>query len=125
MGWDKVGVVGGRDGGTWWQTFTTRAVGQGQMLIPVRAPYPFRITGIRYRAGTADGGGTPTAELRKNGTGSGQTVTGTSGSISTTPTEVTGTWDIALGDEIYVWQTAIGTGTIGQGLAVYWRGIRL
>lgn len=125
MAWDKVAVLAPRDGGTWWQTFTTRAVGQGQMLVPVRLPYPLRITGIRYRAGTADGGGTPTAELRKNGTAVGNTVAGTSGTIAVSPTEVTGTWDFATGDEIYVWQTAVGTGTLGQGLAAQWRGYRL
>ncbi|QUD15905.1 hypothetical protein [Nocardia phage KYD2] len=125
MAWDKVAVLSPRDGGTWVQTYTVRAVGTGQMLIPVRIPYPLRITGIRWRAGTADGGGTPTAEIRKNGVAGGNTVSGTSGTIGTSPTEVTGTWDFALGDEVWIYQTAIGTGAIGNGLAMQWRGLRL
>lgn len=125
MAWDKVAVLAPRDGGTWVQTYTVRAVGQGQMLVPMRIPYPLRMTSLRYFAGTADGGGTPTAELRKNGIAGGNTVAGTSGTIAVSPSAVTGTFDFAAGDLVYIWQTAIGTGTIGNGLVLQWEGLKL
>jgi hypothetical protein len=93
------------------QTLSTRATGLGQITEGISLPYACNIVSVKYRMGTADGSGTTTVELRKNGS----TVSGTSGTASTSPTAVTGTWAFSAGDILTVYITAIGT-TPGQRL---------
>lgn len=87
------------------QTLGTRAVGLGELIDGVRLQYAVNITSVTYRMGTADASGTTTVELRKNGA----TVSGTSGTASTSPTAVTGSWSFAAGDVLTVYITAVGT----------------
>lgn len=87
------------------QTLSTRAVGLGELVDGIALPYAVTITSVKYRMGTADASGTTTVELRKNGVA----VSGTSGTASTSPTAVTGTWSFAAGDILTVYTTAIGT----------------
>ena len=96
------------------QTLTTRATGLGQIPEGVELPFALNITSVKYKMGTADASGTTTVELRKNGS----TVSGTSGTASTSPTAVTGTWSFAAGDVLTVYITAVGT-TPGQRLTAY------
>lgn len=93
------------------QTSGARAVGAGQLVDGIAMPYAVTITSVKYRMGTADASGTTTVELRKNGT----TVSGTSGTASTSPSTVTGSWSFAAGDILTVYITAVGT-TPGQRL---------
>lgn len=93
------------------QTFSTRATGLGQIDDGLALPYACNIVSVKYRMGTADASGTTTVELRKNGS----TVSGTSGTASTSPSAVTGTWAFSAGDILTVYTTAVGT-TPGQRL---------
>lgn len=83
----------------------TRAVGLGENVDGYRIPYAMTITSVAYQMGTADGSGTTTVELRKNGT----TVAGSGGTASVTPTPVTGTFAFAAGDILTVYINTIGT----------------
>ncbi len=87
------------------QTTAQRAVGAGQFVDGVAMPYAMTLTSVKYRMGTADASGTTTVELRKNGS----TVSGTSGTASTSPSAVTGSWSFAAGDILTVYITAVGT----------------
>lgn len=87
------------------QTLGTRAVGLGELVDGIIIPYDLTITSVKYRMGTADASGTTTCELRKNGS----TVSGSSGTASTTPSAVTGTWSFVAGDILTVYTSAIGT----------------
>lgn len=87
------------------QTLGTRAVGYGQVEDGFKFQEAVTITSVAYRMGTADASGTTTCELRKNGVA----VSGTSGTASTSPTPVTGTWTFASGDILTVYTSAIGT----------------
>lgn len=87
------------------QTLSTRAVGYGEFIDGIKIMYDITITSVAYRMGTADASGTTTCELRKNGS----TVSGTSGTASTSPTPVTGTWSFVAGDILTVYTSAIGT----------------
>ena len=87
------------------QTLGTRAVGYGEVIDGIRIMYPVTITSVAYRMGTADASGTTTCHIRKNGT----MVSGTSGTASTSPTAVTGSWAFAEGDILTVYTSAVGT----------------
>lgn len=87
------------------QTLGTRAVGLGELIDGISIPFNLTVTSVKYRMGTADGSGTTTCELRKNGVA----VSGTSGTASTSPTAVTGSWSFSEGDILTVYTTAIGT----------------
>ena len=101
------------------QTGATRAVGLGELTDGIRIPYDMNIVSVRYRMGTADGGGTTTVELRKNGS----TVSGSSGTASVSPSEVSGTWAFSAGDILTVYITAIGS-TPGKRLTADIIGVR-
>lgn len=87
------------------QTLDTRATGTGQVSEGYTCQEAMTITSVAYRMGTADASGTTTVELRKNGS----TVSGTSGTASTSPTAVTGSWSFAVGDRLTVHITAVGS----------------
>lgn len=89
----------------YYQTLGKREVGYGQVIGGYSAGFPFVLNSIRYRVGTADGSGSTTVEIRKNGVA----LTGSSGTASTTPTEITGSWSFAEGDILTVYISAVGT----------------
>ncbi len=93
------------EGLSYLQTTTTRATGAGQLVDGVAMPYAVTVTSVKYRMGTADASGTTTVELRKNGSA----VSGTSGTASTSPSAVTGSWSFSAGDILTVYTTAVGT----------------
>lgn len=101
------------------QTLGTRATGAGEVPEGIELQFPVTITSVKYKMGTADASGTTTVELRKNGVA----VSGTSGTASTSPTAVTGTWAFTTGDVLTVYTTAIGT-TPGQRLTAYILGVK-
>lgn len=87
------------------QTLGVRAVGYGDMIDGIAIPYAMTIKSVKYRVGTADVGGNTIVELRKNGV----TVAGTSGTASTTPSAISGSWSFAAGDILTVYISAVGT----------------
>lgn len=87
------------------QTLDTRAVGLGQLEDGFEFPFAATVTSVKYRMGTADASGTTTCEIRKNGAA----VSGTSGTASTSPSAVTGSWSFSAGDKLTIYTTAIGT----------------
>ena len=93
------------EGFSYLHSIGTRAVGLGNLVDGIVIPYAMTLTSVKYRMGTADASGTTTVELRKNGS----TVSGTSGTASTSPSAVTGTWSFSAGDILTVYITAIGT----------------
>lgn len=82
-----------------------RAIGFGDLAEGIFIPYDFTISYVRYRLGTADGSGTTTVRLVKNGV----PVSGTSGNASTSPASLTGPWSFAQGDILKGEITAIGS----------------
>lgn len=115
-----------KDGGQIWQTYTTHAVGNGQMQLPWVVPYDLRIERLEYYSASNGSGGSCTAELRKGSTMAGATaISGSSGSVAVAPTAVTGlSIDLNAGELVWVYQTAVNTTTIGNQLMMAWRGKR-
>lgn len=87
------------------QTLKEREVGYGQVPEGLKLQEDITVTSVSYRMGTADASGTTTCELRKNGS----TVSGTSGTATTNPTAVNGTWSFSEGDILTVYISAVGT----------------
>ncbi|AON96897.1 minor tail protein [Mycobacterium phage Tonenili] len=104
------------------QTLGQRAVGYGQNTIGVKLQRPVTFSKITYRCGTADGGGTATFELHRNGVA----VPGTQATISAASqvegTTVTGEWPFAEGDILKVYTSLLGTAPIGVGLVADLKG---
>ena len=105
VGVSQLATAAKKEGISYTQTLSTRATGLGQIDDGVALPYACNVVSVKYRMGTADASGTTTVELRKNGS----TVSGTSGTASTSPSAVTGTWAFAAGDILTVYITAVGT----------------
>lgn len=94
-----------------------RQVGAGELPDGIRLDRDVTFTKIIYLAGTNDSSGSSTVEIRKNGVA----VAGTSGSASTSPTAVTGSFVFAPGDILTVHITAV-SGTAGQRLTAFLTG---
>ena len=105
IGLTQLSTAAKTEGISYLQTTVARATGLGQLVDGIVIPYAMTITSVKYRMGTADASGTTTVELRKGGS----TVSGTSGTASTSPTAVTGSWSFAAGDILTVYITAVGT----------------
>ena len=105
VGLTQLATAAKTEGVSYLQTALTRATGAGQLVDGIAMPYAVTITSVKYRMGTADASGTTTVELRKNGSA----VSGTSGTASTSPSAVTGSWSFSAGDILTVYTTAIGT----------------
>ncbi|MGW5920854.1 hypothetical protein ACWFPY_17865 [Nocardia fluminea] len=101
-----------------WQTYGLHAVGIGQQDIGYVVPFAMRVTGVRYWCKTAGTGGTAAIELRKNGIAGGNTISSSSAApAAATPTLATPNHDLAAGDLIWVYQTAVNSTTLGVQLA--------
>ena len=105
VGISQLATASKKEGIAYVQTLTVRATGLGQIIDGLIMPFDCNIVSVKYRMGTADASGTTTVELRKNDS----TVSGTSGTASTSPTAVTGSWGFSAGDKLTVYTTAIGT----------------
>lgn len=105
VGVSQLSTAAKKEGIAFVQTLSTRATGTGQIPEGFAMPFACNIVSVKYRMGTADASGTTTVELRKNGS----TVSGSSGTASTTPTAVTGSWGFSAGDALTVYTTAVGT----------------
>lgn len=104
----------------WYQTFTLHSVGVGQQDMGVWIPWNCYIKKLRYRIAVAGSGGSITAELRKNGTAGGNTISGTSATPSTAPSWTTPTApgiSLDADDLLYCYMTAANT-TPGSQLKV-------
>lgn len=109
-----------------WQTYGLHAVGIGQQDIGYVVPFAMRVTSVRYWCKTAGTGGTAAVELRKNGVAGGNTIASTSAApAASSPTAATPNADLAAGDLIWVYQTAVNTTTVGVQLAASIIGYRL
>lgn len=101
-----------------WQTYGFHAVGIGQQDIAYVVPFAMRVTSVRYWCKTAGTGGTAAVELRKNGVAGGNTISSSSAApAASSPSAATPNADLAAGDLIWVYQTAINTTTTGVQLA--------
>lgn len=101
---------------------TTRATGTGDFPFGIKLQRPVTFSSVTFRVATADGSGSLSAELQKNGV----TVAGTSTTIAAASQvaggTTTGSWSFAAGDILTVVITAIG-GTPGKGLCADIRGL--
>lgn len=101
---------------------TTRAVGTNDFPFGVQVQRSITLSSVTYRVATADGSGSMTVELRKNGaTLSGSAATVAYGSQVVGGT-ATGTWSLVAGDIVTVYITAIGS-TPGKGLVADIKGL--
>lgn len=102
-----------------YQQYGLRVVGLGQLTMGYRFTRPFRLVAVEYYAESNSSGGTSTAELRL--TAGGSAIAGSSGTVAVSPSTVTLTTpvDFARKASLFIQCTAIGTGTIGSGLAAY------
>lgn len=109
-----------------WQTYGLHAVGIGQQDIGYVVPFAMRITSVKYWCKTAGTGGTAAVELRKNGTAGGNTISSSSATpAASSPSAATPNADLAAGDLIWVYQTAVNSTTVGVQLAASIVGYRL
>lgn len=111
-------IKGLRDGLQWYQTFTLHAVGAGQQDMPIWLPYDCTLVKLRYRIATAGTGGSLAAELRLNGTATGNLLTGTNLTPTTSPSWSTPGNTLAEDDLLWCWVTSINTTTVGAQLKV-------
>lgn len=101
-----------------WQTYGLQATGIGQQDIGYVVPFAMRVTGVRYWCKTAGTGGTAAVELRRNGIAGGNTVASSSAApAAASPTAATPNVDLAAGDLLWVYQTAVNSTTVGVQLA--------
>ncbi|MGI5222154.1 hypothetical protein [Nocardia sp. CA-290969] len=111
------------DGAMIWQTYGLHAQGIGQQDIGWVVPYDMVIISARYWSKAAGTGGTCTAELRRNGTATGDAIAGSSGTPApSSPTAATPNAAVSAGDRIWIYQTAANTAPGAQLAAeIRWR----
>ena len=100
---------------------TIRAVGTGDFPFGIKLQRACLFEGVHYRAATADGSGSLTVELRKNGVALAQSQVTIAAGSQVAGTSTVGSWSFASGDIITVYVTAIG-GSPGKGLIADIRG---
>lgn len=105
VGVSQLATAAKKEGITYVQTLIKRVTGLNMIDDGLTMPFDCNIVSVKYRMGTADASGTTTVELRKNGS----TVSGSSGTASTSPSAVTGSWGFSAGDKLTVYTTAVGT----------------
>ncbi|RJO72975.1 hypothetical protein D5S18_22120 [Nocardia panacis] len=109
-----------------YQNDGTHSVGVGRLAIAWVVPCAMVIDKVRYWCATAGTGDAATAELRLNGTASGNTIAGSSGSAAvSSPIAAMPNVSVVAGDRIFVYQTAINSTTVGVGLAAEIMGHRV
>jgi hypothetical protein len=114
-------LIGLQEGIQWYQTFTLHAVGVGQQDMGLWVPYDSYLVKYRYRVAVAGSGGSMSVDLRLNGTGSGQVISGTSQSVSTTPSWNTPTApgvSLAADDLLWAYVNTMTHTTVGSQLKV-------
>lgn len=102
-------------------SLSTRSSGLGDNAMGVMLTEKVVFSSLTYRFGTADGSGTTTVEIRKNGSAVSGTSSSRTSAEQTTPVTLNGSWAFEKGDLLTVFITAIGT-TPGSGLVVDLRG---
>jgi len=111
-------IIGLREGLQWWQTFTLHATGVGQQDMGIWLPVAYNLLAVRYRVAVAGSGGSMTAELRRNGTAGGNTVSGTSATPGTAPSFTTLGSPVAMDADDLLWcyVTTMSHTTVGAQL---------
>lgn len=105
-----------------------RATGPGNILPQgIKLQRAVRFSRAIYRGNTADGSGSSTFEVRRNGTavsGTPKTIAAADQTAGGANATNTGTWDFDEGDVLSIGVTAVG-GTPGNGLVVELKGVTL
>lgn len=114
-------LVGLQDGIQWYQTFTLHATGTGQQDMGLWIPYDSYLVKLRYRVAVAGSGGAMSVDLRLNGTGTGNVITGTNQTPATSPSWTTLTAPgatLAADDLVWAFVNTMTHTTVGAQLKV-------